>query len=251
MLDRVTITGADDSIPVSELPRLSDRFPFAEWGILVSASRTGSPRYPSPDWLRTLQYAAGGASRMRLSLHLCGRFVKALLLGEVMFPLDLLDGFDRVQLNFHAEHCAMDSRAFAEALKRLGPRQFIFQVDGALGNRYLEKVLDDRSIDAVPLFDVSGGAGVLPESWPRSIYGNGSITKPQMLYHGYAGGLGPDNLGEQIPAIAAAAGCRHWIDMETRVRSNGDAQFDLDLAERALRISQGFIDRPDLYSRRA
>lgn len=244
MLDRVTITGADDSVHPDNLLALSRDFPFVEWGILVSMSRAGSPRYPSADWIRRLQAP-------RLSMHLCGRFVRALLLGEVMFPLWLLDGFDRVQLNFHAEHLALDSELFRQALRSLGNRQFIFQVDGNCGNAFFEKALMDAEIDAVPLFDVSGGAGVLPEHWPRSVYGRGGFQSGSMLYHGYAGGLGPHNLVEQLPAIAAAAGCRHWVDMETHVRSEDDQTFDVTKVALALRIAGGFISPPDLSSRRS
>ena len=37
ILDRVTITGADDSIHVEQLAELSQAYPYVEWGILVSA----------------------------------------------------------------------------------------------------------------------------------------------------------------------------------------------------------------------
>jgi phosphoribosylanthranilate isomerase len=243
MLDRVTITGADDSVLPGSLVDLSARYPFVEWGILVSRSHVGSPRYPTSSWFRLMQLNAAG---LKMSLHLCGHFVRELLLGRIAFPIDILDGFQRVQLNFHAERVVCSPDQFRAALKSLGDRQFIFQVDGANGNKYLGEALASRVIDAVGLFDVSGGAGVLPDFWP----GAGSIRPDQ--YVGYAGGLSPENLVEQIPAIAIAAhGRRHWIDMETRVRSDDDRVFDLGKVETALRIAEGFISRPDLYSRRA
>lgn len=249
MLDRITITGADDSVMPADLVALSQRFPAVEWGILVSQSREGSPRYPSSDWIRRLQ---GLRNRPPMSLHLCGRYVRALLIGEVMFPHSLLEGFDRVQLNFHAEGADFQPTPLGQALRTLGRRQFIFQIDGASGNKHFESVLnhDGVPLDVVPLFDVSGGAGVLPDHWPRSVYGTGGRAG-RMLYHGYAGGLGPHNLVEQLPAIATSAGCRHWVDMETHVRSADDQRFDLGKVEQALRICDGFIRPPDVSSRRA
>ena len=59
-LDRVTITGADDSVDPLQLRALSLEFPFVEWGILVSHSNTictsyPKPRFPSPKWIADLQ----------------------------------------------------------------------------------------------------------------------------------------------------------------------------------------------------
>jgi hypothetical protein len=39
ILDRVTITGADDDVDIGDLVDLSARYPFVEWGILSSSSR--------------------------------------------------------------------------------------------------------------------------------------------------------------------------------------------------------------------
>jgi len=62
------------------------------------------------------------------------------------------------------------------------------------------------------------------------------------LYHGYAGGLGPENLAEQLPLIGQAAGdCRIWVDMESRVRSDNDRQFDLAKVRKCLEIAKPFI----------
>ena len=51
ILDRVTITGADDSIKATDLIPLSKRFPFVEWGILLSKNNEGSFRFPTRDWI--------------------------------------------------------------------------------------------------------------------------------------------------------------------------------------------------------
>lgn len=51
MLERVTITGADDSTDISQLVELSQEFPFVEWGILVSRRSEGGPRFPSREWI--------------------------------------------------------------------------------------------------------------------------------------------------------------------------------------------------------
>ena len=47
------------------------------------------------------------------------------------------------------------------------------------------------------------------------------------LYCGYAGGLGPANITQQLPLIAKAASeAKIWIDMERNVRNEDDSVFD-------------------------
>lgn len=96
--------------------------------------------------------------------------------------------------------------------------------------------------DAVPLFDISGGAGILPDAWPTAHTYRMSIG--QEGYFGYAGGIGPENIAEQLPKIARAAWpFPYWIDMETRVRSEGDRVFDPLKVVQCLDASQEFMLR--------
>ena len=243
-LDRVTITGADDSIGrPDKLLDLTREFPFVEWGILVHAKGAGTPRFPSDSWIADLQRLIRGGHKMPLSLHVCGRWVRDLLIGKMTIPQELLFGFDRVQLNFHAENTPCDPPRFYEAVHQLRKgRQFIFQIDGNQGNAHLESLMiEDATVgdlDLVPLFDISGGTGVLPSAWPTPE----SAGEVDYSYYGYAGGLGPENLAEQIPLIAKVARrTRIWIDMETRVRSNDDQQFDLAKVRQCLEIALNYV----------
>lgn len=241
-LDRVTITGADDSVRPGDLLRLSKQYPFVEWGILVSARQMGAPRFPSEQWIADLAAAvpADFDARPKLSMHVCGVWVRELLQGRPAFPIALLRApFQRMQLNFHADALRWDAGAFAESLEYLsdayGPYEYIFQVDGNQGLQIMHDAIERaEGLQITPLFDLSHGAGVLPKEWPLPLNAD--------IYHGYAGGLGHDNLAEQIPLIGAAAGDhRIWIDMETKVRSNGDRQFDLEKVERCLELAAPFV----------
>jgi hypothetical protein len=242
-LDRVTITGADNSVSVLDLRALSEEYPFVEWGILTSLSSMDGPRFPSAKWIDELQWVSKG--ELALSLHVCGRWTREILTGLRSLPADFLFGFDRVQLNFHAERTQCEPSSFRQLLQYYGPRQYIFQIDGSGGNEHLQSLygLDNeggRPVDAVALFDISGGAGVLPvDGWPKPYLKKDNVTPADC---GYAGGLGPDNLEAQLPLIATAAGdARIWIDMETRVRSNEDKQFDLAKVRRCLDICKPHI----------
>lgn len=258
-LDRVTITGADDSIHPTALLPLTKEFPFVEWGILASDNNTlrtgGTPRYPSPQWIADLQGLAETTGAIpRLALHINGKWVRALLMGQNEIPMTLWHCFARVQLNFHAERNECRPDLFATLLNDIG-KDFIFQVDGVEGNRWLEEAQAHEAGNCYALFDVSGGAGILPSEWPRPLYldmqpGEHGCGEEYWAYHGYAGGLGPDNLAEQIPRIAAAcAATKHtregriWIDMETHVRSDGDRLFDLSKVRRCLEICAPFVSK--------
>lgn len=254
-LDRVTITGADDSVKPSELADLSAEFPFVEWAILFSPKHQGFPRWPSSVWLMELH---GISATMNLSAHLCGWWVRDVLRGNFTFTdwvtvIDIFDDYQRVQLNFHAKPTSalfpeLPIAIRKESMCRHGSveRQFIFQIDG-VNNHLLDSVRrHGQSINCVPLFDGSHGAGVVPKGWPKPESvptirrDDRSIQYP--LYFGYAGGLGPETLETQLPLIAEAAGdARIWIDMERRVRSDDDRVFDLAKVRRCLEICQPWI----------
>jgi hypothetical protein len=134
-INRVTITGADNSIEPIELVRLGRKYPFSEWGILTSERNTfapgnkGTPRYPSPDWISELKSMSWTTQVLNLSLHVCGRWVRDLLLGEMSIPTEFLEQFKRIQLNFHAERTKCNPDEFSRLLKNL-KKEFIFQIDG-------------------------------------------------------------------------------------------------------------------------
>lgn len=236
MLNRVTLTGADDSTDIDDLLELSVKFPFVEWGILASGSQQGGNRFPSLKWMADLYDATTDVPGVQLSIHVCGRWVRDICDGNwtpVFTNLGpILTFAERVQLNFHAYTHLLSSEFLPAAVQRAADHgwQIIFQCDGV--NDCLVSNAYDDGLDAVPLYDKSGGAGVVPGEWPGAMAG---------IYSGYAGGLGPDNLAVELPKIAAAANGPHWIDMESRVRSNSDRLFDLKKCRQVLEFCAPLI----------
>lgn len=236
-LDRVTVTGADDSVDPNDLAALSKRFPFVEWGILLSRSQEGNHRFPTLNWILHLNRVRGACASMgaplKLSGHLCGQWVRALCRGSRRFEAErpaLRSLFQRVQLNFHAQEHDVAPDLFVEVLQMWEREEYIFQVDGV--NNHALGTARNAGVNAVPLFDKSGGAGVEPGEWPA----------PFGSYCGYAGGLHPDILREQLGRIALAAGdSRVWIDVETHVRSADDRQFDLAKVEKFLTVAEPWV----------
>ena len=83
-INRVTLTGADNSIEPQQLFELSEKYPFVEWGILLSRNSMGSKRFPSLKWMNRLESLDKDYFNQEIlySGHLCGSFVKELLMGE-------------------------------------------------------------------------------------------------------------------------------------------------------------------------
>lgn len=271
MLDRVTITGADDTVRPEDLWRLSREFPFVEWALLFKYRHDIEikPRWPRLRWLESLfDLARGKSETPQFALHLCGRALIRFLEGSPAFfesedgengasvPGGLLQLCRRIQLNTHGEPTGWAPTKMAWfAHSRLPLAEIICQIDGGAGEAICNSLLEEE-VGAVAFFDLSHGAGVLPDRWPSPEYiGDcGPDGEQQYAYHGYGGGLGPDNLEAEIPRILEAAKGhptmtrgRIWIDMETKVRSIVDGRdvFDLDKVRRCLEIAAPFVGKTE------
>jgi hypothetical protein len=243
MITTVTITGADDSIAPEELIRLAGDFPFVEWGILISRKQIGTSRFPSYKWLQELMHLYNRVGRvLPISMHLCGGYVRDFFNGEFTFLNDLpilWPMFRRVQLNSHGEPHTWSADPVAQFIRAHPDKQFIFQYDNV--NTDLLEVLCQPTYNlknVAALYDLSHGAGILPEEWPKPL---------AFCPVGYAGGLGPDNLATQIPLIENLVGDTPiWIDMETKVRSftnhmPSQEVFDLNKVRACLETAKPFV----------
>jgi hypothetical protein len=103
-------------------------------------------------------------------------------------------------------------------------------------NDEMIRIADEAGFKVSALFDKSGGAGILPTEWPELLNG---------IKCGYAGGLSPENLEEQIKLIEHKAWSSEiWIDMETHVRSDEDAVLDLEKVIECLTIASQYVSKP-------
>lgn len=214
----VTFTGADDNTSIAEMQDISKKYPNVEWGILLSNSGMGiKPRFPSRARLDALAQAAG----LQLSGHLCGAWMRKLVSSgyidtSVIGPI--WAKLARVQLNFSGS----ESLAKEDFLLD-GSKNFILQS----GGKPLPKNFNGGRYHV--LFDGSGGRGKLAQAWPAAIPGR---------FCGYAGGLNPENIKDQLQQIAKAANqADFWIDFESGVRT--DDKFDLSKVRCILKAIYG------------
>jgi len=192
------------------LVALTAEFPFVEWGILLSKSRFGEPRYPSVGTFAA--FAQSGISG-HMAVHLCGEEARRCFAGEG--PPKAQSNIRR-QVNgftkFVDEHGLLTP--LGEWIASHGA-EVILQVqhERALS---VARLLADIHPNVSALWDESGGRGVRG-AWPDA---------PPGLKMGYAGGITPDNVKEAIELVLAKPGdAETWIDMESGVRT--DDVFDI------------------------
>jgi phosphoribosylanthranilate isomerase len=235
LLTRCTLTGADQSTSNIELASLSHEFPIAEWGFLYSPSRQGTiqnPKYPGIAFIERAFKVL--PAHVDVALHICGKGVPDLIHGGKDVT-DLVNQVNerggRVQLNFNARRGEVSVVQLAATMNTFPFVQFITQQNDA--NATVWRILQTYvQHNHAVLFDTSGGRGESPDGWPNALSG---------ISCGYAGGLGPDNIAEELPKIAMAANSGHfWIDMEGKVRDE-DGFFDLNKAKQCLEAASAFI----------
>lgn len=237
-----TLTGVDAHTSFAALKRLSLQYPWVEWGVLYSPTQAGlATRYPSLEWIETFSQKAR-TSRMNIALHLCGGAVRQLLKAAeapsawaepaVQRLVTLASRFGRVQLNTRAKDSDVPAlRELVRRLSRTEKRTRVILQWHDLHASVCRQLNPEHGFEA--LVDSSGGRGLERSDWPA--FGS------ELRRVGYAGGLGPDNIAVQLPAIAAAAGDKaFWADMEGKLRDSRD-RFDLQLCAQVLEQAQAFV----------
>jgi hypothetical protein len=242
MLRYVTVTGLDDKTDLIDFLILSKEYSFVEWGVLVfdSYPRPQS-RFPHHDVIRNLAKCKEILPQINLSLHVCGPYLRKIIHNgdwqvfndlnylEHVNGINVVNCFSRIQLNL--SHMISEiQEPFFESLKNIN-QEIILQLKSIEGNEELiEKCSKNAKISV--LFDASGGKGKLPEKWPNSIKNCG-----------YAGGLTPDNVKEQLCLIKNLVGDNGpiWIDAESSLRSYDE--FNLIKVEEFLINSLPFVEK--------
>lgn len=217
--------GVDDSVEPALLSAISAQHEWVEWGVLCRPGKEGTPRYASEQWLERLG-AANRARTMRLAAHLCSTRIDEILGGDTKFVQWLHDavGFRRVQINatkangFDVDVYGTDAgakrcvKALRTAFSALPQVEFIMQRNAETRPLW-EPLLGEPPSNMSMLFDDSVGRGVSTGAWPAP-------PADDTLAFGYAGGLSPSNLKDELTKIShTAPGRTLWVDMESSMRT--------------------------------
>lgn len=223
MLNRVTFTGVDDRTNVNDLVDLTKRFPFVEFGVLISKGNTNRSvvnRYPNATIFKKLKNKG-----LNLSCHLCGSVARNIVKKDDWNEFfDLLSKdyeiFNRFQLNVSGV------KGFSRDIHFIEEKDFIIQLkeDMSLYNAY-------KDLPNVFGFqDNSGGVGRFEDNWLDSD-----------RYFGYAGGLNIDNVESVIRDLYVVNNADFWIDMETSVRTFD--WFDINKCEQILKVCEPYVNK--------
>ena len=232
--DTITFTGVDDHTDLVRLAAVARTYPdfIGEFGVLVGSASWKHPGgiFPTIQMVEDLR-DLGRILGFKTALHLCGDPARNLMkdLTEDQDPKLSLDvyrlsrGFSRVQINLHGGswnpgRIEVNAKRVDVIMPFLGGKSVILQHRGDW-----DSVPPIKSARVEYLFDRSEGRGETDfDSWP-------ALPKLGTLKRvGYAGGIGPDNI-DRAAAFAERAEVPVWLDMESRVRTNG--LFDLDKVE--------------------
>jgi len=230
-LKYVTVTGADDATHHNDILKITNKFPFVEFAILL---RNGEPkqRYPSDDWNKKLFNLWESNQNINIACHICGSLVRDICKGNWSILqnhefVNVLSMYSRIQLNFSPYVDNINIYEFLDGINReeLRSKQIIFQLKDI--NHPIVATAISNNLNIAPLFDLSGGQGISPNNWPIS-----------NRFCGYAGGLNPDNINQQIHIIANNADIA-WIDAESGLRTNNE--FDLYKVEQFLHKAEDWV----------
>lgn len=241
----VTLTGVDSNTDIKRLFALSKQYPFVEWGVLYSPTRCESGiehRYPSRKWIYDfVDEIITSRIDLNVAFHLCGKavaeFVKRTDDSSWMYNLvqelrlTQTDIGVRYQLNFNKKFMDFTEQQLVNCVKEE------FDTVITAHNK------TNASISSLPfpenhhvLYDGSGGRGIGPVNWKPPIANK---------FCGYAGGLGPDNVVQELEKIlkffpTLAEMPLFWLDMETKIR-NMDDWLDLNKCEAVLKAVEPYI----------
>ena len=244
-LTGITFTGVDEYTDLDRLQKIQEKYPYAEFGVLLSANwKENGNRYLNPERYRDLS-----GRNLNLSLHLCGRVARSAYSGDWIHLTDLLIQnralkyrvaklFNRCQLNVAAsQDLEFNSSDTTEC--PLHFNEIIIQQKSADNCPLFDKAVKKNDIltyanTIALLCDASGGRGVESDFVPYDNHYND--------YHvGYAGGFGETNILRKLEEITACEKVDDfWVDMESSLR-NSDDKFDLDAVERILRMTEPYF----------
>lgn len=226
---RVSCCGANERLAVEQVLGFLAMNPRAELGVGVSEEKFkyNSPRFLWVKDIMTLRDKSMGS----LALHVNG-FWSALVAEKGVMPIEIIEillaskNEVRIQLNTVGSGYnmnKMDPKPLAKLIKLYARERHarIIIPYNSKSDKFIEELRKYTSRFDV-LYDESFGYGVEAERY-QSLY-------PDQL-QGYAGGLSPDNVQEEIRKIRKCKPNKVWIDAEGQLRKEDGSVLDLKKAQ--------------------
>ncbi len=232
-LKYITISGTNEYTNIEDLAMLLFKYPTAEAGIQVSGTKCsyGSPRF---EWIIALnRFLNKNKMRANIALHINMDWVEKICMGIVVPELkELLDLKDykgekfikRVQLNFkigreHTPSLGILHTTLYTLIKKFSDQRFILSYNDS--NAPLINKLYESGLTFDNLFDSSFGKGIEPSTRPKPCFCG--------LLQGYAGGLGADNIADELRKLKAIDG-DIYVDAQKKLEDENE-HLDLNKAK--------------------
>jgi hypothetical protein len=222
----LSIAGIDDQTNIDFLNDISLECPFLTWGLCLSESKKGSPRYPSDKYLEKIADRFSDThtySHTYFCAHLCGDLcTKFIMDGGIqflkgnMFPNVNITVFNEIQLNAYTEmqNCNHLINSIASILWYRGINLILQITDEKVESRCLNTTFFPN---VNFLYDGSRGKNIF-----------GKLPYPNLDgYIGFAGGINIDNIESVLDELCNRKDKRYfWLDLESGARTGNFIDFD-------------------------
>ncbi|MBP1532071.1 MAG: hypothetical protein ILA52_01050 [Alphaproteobacteria bacterium] len=227
----VTCSGANEYTSIKEMLKLSWDYPQIEFGIQVCGAKGGAGS-SRRDWLIKLMRTV---SRFdddmlpNLALHINKDWVESC--GAGICPEDLTfllmaynyrynKIFKRVQLNFKIGRDKWPDMQSLEKIMNSYSQEFILSYNESNAD-YINEMKNRGKARFVCLYDDSHGEGIIPEKRKSPAFDD--------VEQGYAGGLSPDNVVQELEKINLVVPEKTsiWIDAEGKLKGE-DGHLSID-----------------------
>jgi hypothetical protein len=224
-MTHLSITGADNNVPISSLVDLISSNPQLELGVLYFLEKQNVERNPGFEW-RTQFFQS--IPKENTALHLCGKEVFDIILDKHFTDSDVYQELikaQRIQLNINARKDIFTASQIHDIYNVLLEQNFtiILQYHERSKNWILPFIENQSSSNIHILLDSSLGKGISPESFfiPSEL-----INTDFPL--GFAGNLNPDNIKAVHNEVKLLQRPKYWLDLESGSRTNNE--FDMQKA---------------------
>lgn len=236
-LKTIVCSGINENNNIADAIEFLKRYKNAEFGVQCSPRKAGyhTPRF---EWLKELLCRLNEQKiENKVALHLNEGFVVSFCDGKIPDEIsDLLkvgNAVSRLQLNFKigretfASGHTPDIKTLQKTMVGVAPHTIILSASQP-NLSFIHKV-HHNGMKFDVLYDDSFGEGVAPD-----------VRKPPLfddVFQGYAGGLSPENVGEELIKIEKLARGAVFIDAEGKLKQDGHFCFT-----KAERFVQNAID---------
>lgn len=241
-LSKITVSGANEFTDAQALVSLCEKHCLSEIGIQVSGDKAyfSSARYW---WIWALCSLA--SRHVQIALHLNKDWAEDFCDGKIPTEVQtLLHNFPTIrtiQLNFKiGREKTPDLDTLLDTMKRCYPRNFVLSYNDS--NKEFINRLHDTGFKFACLYDNSFGEGITPDTRPAPAFPD--------IYQGYAGGLSPDNIADELDKIRKVipSHCDFFIDAEGKLKGD-DGHFSLEKCKQFLDRAVEWAYRDSVFNR--